>query len=79
MPGFCSFTQAHFIMDVNAEEKIITKADPNGLGLFTFLWKHCVGLVLVMIDSSDLEVAAGLVRNARVFYHHGQAWKGAES
>lgn len=33
----------------------------------------------MMIDSSDLEVAAGLVRNARVFYHHGQAWKGAES
>lgn len=66
-------------MDVKAKEKIISKAGPDDLGLFSFLWKHCMELVLVVIDSLDLEVAAGLIRNTWVFYHHGQAWKGAKS
>lgn len=39
----------------------------------------CVELVLLATDSSDLEVAAGLAGNTRVFYHHGQVCKGAES
>lgn len=36
-------------------------------------------LVLEMIDSSNLEEAAGLVTNSWVFYPHGQAWNGAGS
>lgn len=66
-------------MDGKAKEKIISKASPRGLGLFSFLRKHRAELVRAVIDGSHLDVAAGLVRNRGVFYHHGQAWKGAES